>query len=232
MTSGEDMAAGPYKHKERQMKRILVLTAALFATTVFAESTWIGGATGAWNDPDSWSGGSPAGGSTVVVPGNCDMPVTDDDMAIVSQIAAIRLEEADSTVTFTINGDASVNGTITGKGGIVKEGSGVLHLKSEEIDGYSTGRGMTINAGTLECPQTFGSAYSPVSMDVGHVHIEAGATFVPYAKYRTTSVAGLSGAGEVYQQPASGNIWPLTLKSASGSVFSGKLIPVSPIKRI
>ncbi len=186
-------------------------------------SIWRAGSTGGWGDPDSWDGGVPGSSSTVQVPDNVDLPVTDDDVSYVGAVAAIELGSGSRIVFNLESSNCDVNGTITGSGSIVKNGSGTtVHLKSVTVNGYQTTGGMVVNAGTLECPQTITTSGSD-QMKVGPLHVEDGATFIPYAKYRTTTVSSLTGDGRIAHDTASGGYWPFRVQTSSRSTFAGRL---------
>ena len=203
---------------------LMVGIAALMQCAFAGTSTWKAGSTGGWGDPNSWEGDVPGSSSTVQVPNNVDLPVTDDDVSYVSAVEAIELGSGARIVFNLESSDCDVNGTITGAGSIVKNGSGTtLHLKSETKDGYLTTGGMRVNAGTLECPQTFPKDYSSERMSIGPLHVETGARFTPYAKYRTTTVSSLTGGGTVAHTVAGGGFWPFRISTANRTTFEGKI---------
>ncbi len=183
-------------------------------------STWRSGSTGGWSDPNSWDGGVPDSTSTVAVPNGVDLPVADADVAAAGSVAAVSLGEGSRIIFNLESTDCSMSGTITGSGTIVKNGAATLNLLSETANGYKTTGGMQVNAGTLVCPQSFSGSYSSVRMGVGPVYVAEGATFKPYAKYRTTVITSLTGKGTV-RQTLTGGYWPLRI--TENSSFEGKL---------
>ena len=183
--------------------------------------TWISGSTGGWADLDSWEGHvAPDSTSTVIVPDGVDLPVNDADVTLASAVAAVTLGTG-SRIVFNLDStDCSMSGTITGSGTIVKNGAATLNLLNETVNGYWTTGGMQVNVGTLVCPQTFPGSYSSVLMNVGPVYVAEGATFTPYARYRTTVITSLSGKGKV-AQTLSGGYWPLRITGTSA--FEGEM---------
>ena len=208
---------------KRKIMMVAVVISAAFICAMGGTSTWRSGSTGGWNDPNSWDGGVPGAEDTVAVPDNVDLPVTDDDVSYVGAVAAIELGSGSRIVFNLESSNCDVNGTITGSGSIVKNGSGTtVHLKSVTVNGYQTTGGMVVNAGTLECPQTITTSGSD-QMKVGPLHVEDGATFIPYAKYRTTTVSSLTGDGRIAHDTASGGYWPFRIQTSSRSTFAGRL---------
>lgn len=199
------------------MKQLLVVAMAVSAATVFADSTWIKGSTGGWASDSSWEGGKPTSGSTVIVPADCDMPVTDADMAIAANVAEIKTSAEDSRVVFNLNTDATYNGKVTGDGYFVKEGSGNLSLVYIDQTAFKTKGGVVVNAGTLTAPKGL-SGWKKV--EFGNLHVAEGAVFDACSKQCTTFIARLSGKGEV-QNSTAGGYWTTVIDSVSS--FEGKI---------
>ncbi|MBQ6330190.1 MAG: hypothetical protein IJI35_14315, partial [Kiritimatiellae bacterium] len=119
------------------------------ATAVFvahaATNTWVNGATGGWNDPNSWDGGVPTASSIVTVPEGATMPVGDDDMALATTVAEIYLAASNSVVQFDFESTYTMTGLVRGNGKIVKNGGGTLKLSNTTVDGYYAKKGMDVN---------------------------------------------------------------------------------------
>ena len=203
--------------------RALCIVAAFAATAAnAATSTWISGSTGGWNDPASWEGGVPGASDTVAVPDGVDLPVRDADAALCGSVAAITLGTGSRIVFDLDSTDCSISGTITGSGQIVKNGAATVYLLSTADNAYKTTGGMRVNAGTLQCPQTFGSNYNSTRFNIGPLHVEEGATFNPYARYRITEVTSLTGDGRIAQVTA-GGYWPFRISNTTRSTFPGTI---------
>ena len=184
-------------------------------------STWKAGSTGGWNDPGSWEGGVPDSTSTVVVPDNVDLPVNDADAVCAGAVAAITLGTGSRIVFNVTDSECTMSGTITGNGTIVKYGTNIVHLTNETQNGYyAKGGGMQVFEGVLKCPQTFPDSYSSATMNIGPLYVAEGATFKPYARYRTTYVTSLTGKGTIVSG-LSGGYWPLRYESNELCTFEG-----------
>lgn len=193
------------------------MTVAAFAAMALADSTWIKGSTGGWASDSSWEGGKPTSGSTVIVPPDCDMPVTDADMAIAANVAEIKTSAEDSRVVFNLNTDATYNGKVTGDGYFVKEGSGNLSLVYIDQTAFKTKGGVVVNAGKLTAPKNL-SGWKKV--EFGNLHVAEGAVFDACSKQCTTYIARLSGKGEV-QNSTTGGYWTTVIDSTSS--FEGAI---------
>ena len=201
------------------MVGIVVLAQCAFAGT----STWKAGSTGGWNDPDSWEGGVPDSSTTVQVPDNVDLPVYDADATCAGAVAGIVLGTGSRIVFNLTDSECTLSGTITGDGTIVKYGTNIVHLTNETQHGYyAKGGGMEVYEGILECPQTFPASYSSATMNIGSLYVAEGATFKPYARYRTTVVSSLTGKGTVMLPTTlTGGYWPFRYDSNALCSFEG-----------
>ena len=198
------------------MVGVTTLAQCAFAGT----STWKAGSTGGWNDPGSWDGGVPDSSTTVQVPDNVDLPVNDADAACAGAVMGIVLGRGSRIIFNLTNEECTVIGTITGDGTIVKNGPNTVHLTNKTQHGYyAEGGGMQVNEGLLECPQTF-SDNSSAMMYIGSLYVAEGATFKPYARYRTTFVTSLTGKGTITSD-LTGGYWPLRYDSDRLYAFEG-----------
>lgn len=193
------------------------MTVTAFAAMALADSTWIKGSTGGWDDENSWSGGKPTSGSTVIVPEDCDMPVTDADMAIAANVAEIKTSAEDSRVVFNLNTDATYNGKVSGKGYFVKEGEAKLSLVYHGNNDFYTDGGTIVNGGTLVAPK---GVTGWKTENFGNLHVAEGAKFDACSKQCTTVVKKLSGKGEV-QNSSGGGYWKFQIDGKSS--FEGKI---------
>ena len=204
----------------------LVAGLAAFAQCAFAgTSTWKAGSTGGWNDPGSWDGGIPDSSTTVLVPDNVDLPVTDADVSCAGAVSAITLGTGSRIIFNVTENECTMAGTITGDGTIVKYGTNIVHLTNETQHGYyAKGGGMEVYEGILECPQTFPGSYSSTTMNIGPLYVAEGATFKPYARYRTTVVSSLTGKGTVMLPVTlTGGYWPFRYDSNALCSFEGSI---------
>ncbi|MBQ3289878.1 MAG: autotransporter-associated beta strand repeat-containing protein [Kiritimatiellae bacterium] len=199
-----------------------IVAVAFLQGALAGTSTWKANATGGWNDSGSWEGGVPNSSSTVVVPDNVDLPVYDADAACAGAVAAITLGTGSRIVFNLTDSECTMSGTITGNGTIVKYGTNIVHLTNETQHGYyAKGGGMQVFEGILECPQTFVNN-SSATMYIGALYVAEGATFKPYARYRTTFVTSLTGKGTIYNT-LTGGYWPLRYDSDELCVFEGTI---------
>ena len=203
------------------MVGITALAQCAFAGT----STWKTGSTGGWNDPGSWDGGVPDSSTTVQVPDNVDLPVNDADATCAGAVAEIVLGTGSRIVFDITDVECTIGGTITGDGTIVKYGTNIVHLTNETQHGYyAKGGGMEVYEGILECPQTFPASYSSATMNIGPLYVAEGATFKPYARYRTTVVSSLTGKGTVMLPVTlTGGYWPFRYDSNALCSFEGSI---------
>lgn len=203
---------------------LVVVTGASFSA-VAGTSTWKTGSTGGWNNPNSWDGGVPDSSTTVQVPDNADLPVYDADASLCGTVAAIVLGIGSRIVFDLTNEECNVTGTITGDGTIVKNGPNTVHLKNETQHGYyARGGGMQVHEGVLECPQTFPESYSSATMNIGALYVAEGATFRPYARYRTTVASSITGKGTIMlPSTLNGGYWPLRYDSSGLCAFEGAI---------
>ena len=207
---------------QSRMSGMMLAGVAAFALCAFGgTSTWKSTATGGWSDPDSWEGGVPDSTSTVVVPDNVDLPVYDADVTYAGAVSNITLGTGSRIVFNVTENECTMSGTITGNGTIVKYGTNTVHLTNETQHGYyAKGGGMQVFEGVLECPQTFPDSYSSATMNIGPLYVAEGATFKPYARYRTTCVTSLTGKGTI-ASGLSGGYWPLRYESNELCTFEG-----------
>ena len=199
---------------------VLTFTTSMLLQASAGTSTWRAGATGGWNDPNSWEGGVPDSSTTVQVSDNVDLPVYDADASCAGAVAGIVLGTGSRIIFNLTNEECTVIGTITGDGTIVKNGPNTVHLTNKTQHGYyAKGGGMQVNEGLLECPQTF-SDNSSATMYIGSLYVAEGATFKPYARYRTTFVTSLTGKGTITSD-LTGGYWPLRYDSDRLYAFEG-----------
>ena len=203
---------------------LVVVTGASFPAFA-GTSIWKAGSIGGWGDPGSWEGGVPDSSTTVQVPDNVDLPVNDADAACAGSVSAITLGNGSRIVFNLTDSECTVNGTITGNGTIVKYGTNIVHLTNQTQHGYyATGGGMEVHEGILECPQTFPAGYSSDTMNIGSLYVAEGATFRPYARYRTTVVSSLTGKGTVtLPTTLTGGYWPFRYDSNLLCSFEGAI---------
>lgn len=214
------------KQYQRLLCGTLAAGLAALAQCAFAgTSTWKAGSTGGWNDPGSWDGGIPDSSTTVLVPDNVDLPVTDADVSCAGAVSAITLGTGSRIIFNVTENECTMAGTITGDGTIVKYGTNIVHLTNETQHGYyARGGGMEVYEGILECPQTFSEKYSSATMSIGPLYVAEGATFKPYARYRTTVVSSLTGKGTVMLPTTlTGGYWPFRYDSNALCSFEGTI---------
>ncbi len=208
---------------QSRMSGMMLAGVAAFALCAFGgTSTWKSTATGGWSDPDSWEGGVPSSTSTVVVPDNVDLPVYDADVTYAGAVSNITLGTGSRIVFNVTESECTMTGTITGNGTIVKYGTNIVHLTNEEVDGYYAEGGMQVYAGILECPQTFPGTSNSTIMHLGPLHVEEGANFRPYSKFRSDLVTALNGKGSINGVTADG-YWPFRLGGSAYSRFEGRI---------
>ena len=208
---------------QSKMSGMMLAGVTAFALCAFGgTSTWKSTATGGWSDPDSWEGGVPDSTSTVVVPDNVDLPVYDADVTYAGAVSAITLGTGSRIVFNVTDNECTMTGTITGNGTIVKYGTNIVHLTNEAVDGYYAKGGMQVYAGILECPQTFPTTSNSTIMHLGPLHVDEGAEFRPYARYRSDLVTALTGKGQIHGFTANG-YWPFRLGGSTYSRFEGRI---------
>ena len=239
-----------------KLKRMTLCITCVFAVvaisgSVFAETyTWIGGANGSWQSPDSFSPrGTPGTADEVLLPtGTTYLDASDDDeFAAANAVKRIRPDDdcileidvgnKDRTLAFAFTYQAQ-NGRNRGK--LIKKGSGSLMLGSAREDylyksntRYDYYSDFDIVEGTLKLPQ---DGTAGISVKLGNVAISNNATFftlaTPSISPTHTYVLELWGEEDAVitntapVSYAAGQV--LSPQGSSLSVFAGKIC--SPVR--
>ena len=225
---------------------------AIVATSgsVFAESyTWVGGANGSWQSPDSFSPrGTPGAADEVLLPtGTTYLDASDDgEFAAVNAVKRIRPNDNCILEIDVGNKDRTLECAFTyqaqdgrNRGKLIKKGLGSLTLGSTRDDYYKSSTrydyysNFDIVEGALKLPQ---DGTTGISARLGNIAISNNATFFTLATPSTTAahtyVLELWGGEDAIitntapVSYAAGQV--LSAQGSSLSVFAGKIC--SPIR--
>lgn len=157
------------------LHRFLLVTGSLiaFATTIYAETTWIGSVDNNWHNQDNWSNGLPGVGTMNGGTANASAEIRIGDAAIgsftmndgiLNASARIAISENGGTGTFNIHG-GTVNHT-TGDifVGLRNDSSGTLNIHGGTLTTSSLIAGHTNGTGTVNM---YGGSLTGGSINIG-----------------------------------------------------------------
>ena len=219
------------------MKRLVAASVFAAAFGAFAtDYTWKGGSSTDWTLPENYEPEAvPGSGDSVKVPENTTLRLVSTDAAswaVANRLSYVKPQTATSYFEVEVpSEEASLECGVSydastwlsaGKGGLVKKGSGALHLMKGGDEKYSYYTSITVEEGVLHAPTNI-TSWSLFLHD--KVHVADGAAFaVAYgASGRpNNTIRGLTGGGTITNTSGRANGEYLIIDAGTAD-FSGDI---------